>query len=241
MEKQITICRSYEAVSCITKQSVVLQVNTQCVVPRQCLTCKEHGDDLKYWCRDCKEQLCSLCLYSNHPPRHKVLLMKAYVQEKKDALQGQIKLIETAIGKTNSKIKADFCEYTTKITSLCNRNTILNNLQMDIAALSSDIQKASSIEAVQVCEATVKSFMEDKGPLSVWQDTKRLDQEGEPPSAKEAPAAKCMKGEPDAQQQTLTVSGDRDDGQRNRLDYRDGRLLIHCLHTTVDNHLFLKV
>ncbi|KAK4322592.1 hypothetical protein Pmani_006670 [Petrolisthes manimaculis] len=217
-------------------------------------TCGEHGDDLRYWCCGCELPLCSLCLYSGHPQGHNVQLAKAYVQEKKMALEAQIKLLDKKIDFQREEVKIKFVELVERVSELCQSSSTLHDTQLDVAHLLDQVRKVSSIESIMLAEESVSEFRTrmqaltspfcDFSDVGSGDDCIDLDdtvpEDGgvrEGTSQDEMPDTGAAAQE---EQHSVVVEGPA--GLRcARLDYLDGRLLLHCLARPTDTRLSLQL
>ncbi|XP_045614699.1 uncharacterized protein [Procambarus clarkii] len=128
-----------------------------------CDICSKHGDELKYWCRECKVALCSLCLYTDHQNGHHVHLAKAYIQERKSQLKDHIKLIiDKNVAKKKEEIRNVFFNSSRNIITLCQKSTFLHDFEKDMKLLSSEIEKVCSLDSLFVSEAKVKHIEMNK-------------------------------------------------------------------------------
>lgn len=216
-------------------------------------TCGEHGDDLRYWCCGCELPLCSLCLYSGHPQGHNVQLAKAYVQEKKVALETQIKLLDRKIDYQREEVKNKFVELVERVSELCQSSSTLHDTQLDVSHLLDQVRKVSSIESIMLAEESVREFrirMQaltspfcDFSDVGSGDDCMALDDTvTEDGGVREGLSQDEVSDSGAAAQEEQSVVVEGTSGLRcARLDYLDGRLLLHCLARPTDTRLSLQV
>ncbi|XP_071516705.1 uncharacterized protein [Panulirus ornatus] len=224
-------------------------------------SCGEHGDELRYWCRECERSLCSLCLYGDHPQGHQVLHAKTFLQEKKQVLKDQVTDIRTFIEETKYGIDRSLRKFYQKMTKLCQFET-------DVTTFFGNMLKARSIESILVLEETWKSLQAERlCSLSVDVTKELTDVEEHEAGGDDVGEESVALGESDAEEHTEVGDGVEDDdddddknaevvlnqqetslcneqvvdGRRARLDYHDGKLLLHSLSHRNDNRFFLKL
>ncbi|XP_069162988.1 tripartite motif-containing protein 5 isoform X3 [Procambarus clarkii] len=217
----------------------------------QCNTCSKHGDELKYWCLECKVALCSLCLYSEHENGHHVHLAKAYIEERKYQLMDQIELIIFEnIAEKKEEIRNIFYNSSRMISTLCLKSTFLHDFEENMKILLSEIEKVCSIGSLFVSEAKVKHIeMSKLNSLLSRNDSTEVEVTRECAASAEgkAGAVTAAEGKTEAaeaatqKQQQKQRQAPPANSQCVKLDYRDGRLLLHSQALCVDSPLFLKL
>ncbi|XP_042231984.1 tripartite motif-containing protein 6-like isoform X2 [Homarus americanus] len=196
--------------------------------------CVTHGDELKYWCRDCEASLCSLCLYTDHPQGHHVLLAKTFLEKKKLSLKEETLSFNNSLKEMMNEVNSNFKKCFQKMK-------ILSQLQADVVGLITDLQKACSIKPILLLEEKLKGLQnKGLGPLS-HDGTEILGAVGGAAPVCDGAAEVIQAGATLDQRVTKPGSVKNGDRGRARLDCRDGRLVVHSLTHRADHRLFLQM
>nr|XP_045614344.1 uncharacterized protein LOC123768093 [Procambarus clarkii]XP_045614345.1 uncharacterized protein LOC123768093 [Procambarus clarkii]XP_045614346.1 uncharacterized protein LOC123768093 [Procambarus clarkii] len=211
-------------------------------------TCSKHGDELKYWCRECKVALCSLCLYSEHQNGHHVHLAKAYIQERKSELKDDIKLIiDKNVAEKKKKILSNFYNSIQELRQHCQTSTFLHDFETDMNLLSTEVEKVCSIESLFLSEEKVKNIELQK-LNSMLSESSEAEVAGEPAASELAEAGATASAAEESKtaavvttQQMSPATNQTVESHYARLDFRDGKLLLHPFTRNVDSHLYFKM
>lgn len=199
-------------------------------------SCRDHGDELKYWCRDCESSLCSLCLYTDHPQGHRVLLARTFLEERKHSLKDQAMYIDRTVKETTHDFHSNLRQCFQKIK-------ILTQVQADVLGILNDLQKSCSIKSVLNLEEKMKA-LQDKGLSSLTNGGIKVlngGDDGQTAVGIEEGKTEVAKDLIMQQQKAPPVAHQTVNSQRVKLDCRDGRLLLHSLAQHVDTHLSMQL
>lgn len=115
------------------------------------------------------------------------------------------------------------------------------NLEEKVDLLSADIQDACSAEDILTCEDTVRILDEEN---ELWLANKPREIEKKIRQMNITSGALAGDEEANRHETDAPLQGLREedyDGRRMRLDYREGRLLLHSTAHPADGHLAFKV
>ncbi|XP_071532109.1 uncharacterized protein [Panulirus ornatus] len=207
--------------------------------------CSLHKDEQSYWCQDCQETMCSVCLYEEHPQGHLVQCAKVFLKEKRDSLSDEISHLNDMIRSVGSDIEISFQKFVQKMKLFC-------QLEKSVTALSTDVLNASTVHCILTCEEKLKNMQLDQERF-FFDIPDVAGGDGESTAVVSAAAAgggggRRQDGGTYSRQQTppttAAASGAADDtveASRARLGYQDGRLLLHSLSQPLDSRLFIKL
>ncbi|XP_042231986.1 uncharacterized protein LOC121872923 [Homarus americanus] len=208
----------------------------------QCETCSDHGGDLTYWCRGCNAALCGLCLYSSHPQNHDVQLAKVCLQEKKHALQGQIKQYSQVLIDKKKIITDKASSYFIKLKRLCINSNRLHDAEKDVAAISEDVEEVCNIDNMIISEVKLKSLQIKHRPIVAEDDDETETDHVAEGLYSNNIAEENSQGDAASACHHNTINDDFPvDRRRARLDSCDGKLLLHTISARVDSRLFLQL
>lgn len=183
-------------------------------------SCKNHEEEQRFWCQECELLLCSLCLYTDHQHGHTVLPTKTAMEDKKQRLNRQLTELSGEVMQGRGEIYYLYQYMTTRMKQVL-------NLEEQVDLLSADVEDACCVEDILACEDKMKTL---DGENETWLPNKVDDIENKIKDMKLADAAF---GDSVAQEHYNT--------QRMRLDYREGRLLLHSTAHPADGHVSIKV
>lgn len=192
-------------------------------------SCRNHEEEQRFWCEECELPLCSLCLYANHQQGHTVLPIKTVMEDKKARLNKQLARLSDEVMQGRGEIYFLYDYLTTKMKQVL-------SLEEKVDLLLADTDEACSVEDILECEDKVKAAEEEN---ETWLPTKLCDIENKLKDMKLDSVTFVENSEPQASLQALE---EEDYGTRRmRLDYREGRLLLHSTAHPADGHLSVKV
>lgn len=89
----------------IVTAKITLLLTSSCDTFRQFGSCRSHKEEQRFWCKECKSALCSLCLYSDHQQGHEVIPAKQVMEEKKNFLHHQMERLNGEVMHGRSEIE----------------------------------------------------------------------------------------------------------------------------------------
>lgn len=210
--------------------------------------CATHRDNLRYCCSTCGQQLCSLCLHSGHPQDHNVKLTCVFVQEEKLNLEKNIKKASKDYEKQKTKLREDIFDIDTRMKDLFQGNASMHSIAANIDDLLPKIQMAKDITSIKHLEKAVGDFcsavgdccsaktMVPSGKEAMAGITNDSGKEAAEPARENAPLDQQQQSSAPSQQKPKPTHT-----QGAMMDFRDGRLLLHCLAEPRSTRLSLQV
>ncbi|MPC08156.1 E3 ubiquitin-protein ligase TRIM17-like [Portunus trituberculatus] len=194
--------------------------------------CRNHKEEHRFWCEECGVPLCSLCLYANHQQGHSVLPIKTVMENKKARLNKQLAHLSDEMMQGRGEIYYLYDYLTTKMKQVL-------SLEEKIDLLSADTDEARSVEDILECETKVKVVAEEN---KTWLPMKLCDIEKKLKNMKLGNVTFIENLENSESQASLQpLEGEHHDTRRMRLDYREGRLLLHSTSHPADGYLSVKM
>ncbi|KAK3858603.1 hypothetical protein Pcinc_035219 [Petrolisthes cinctipes] len=210
--------------------------------------CDTHDEEQRYWCKECMGPLCSLCLYNDHPHGHRVMSVRAVVQDKREALKEQLASLGTEIKGKRRELKEHARQLVRVMNQMC-------TMEDSLGRLNDQVRDASSLGDLLDCEDSLQTFKDEQAEESSREEIARILQTkrdlDNPDSTvvmnlrEDTPAVQGHQQQSLDQQQSTQHDQETDidvcQELQAKFDYQDGRLLVHSLAYPVDTSLTLQL
>ncbi|XP_050738587.1 E3 ubiquitin-protein ligase TRIM17-like isoform X1 [Eriocheir sinensis] len=197
-------------------------------------SCTIHEEEQRFWCTECELALCSLCLYASHQHGHEVMPTKVIMENKKKRLHQELERLNGEVLQGRSEINYIYEYLTTKMKQVL-------NLEEKVDLLSADVQDACSVEDILVCEDKLK-LLDEENELWLPNKSQEIVKKMKDMNINDAAFEEDAEASSHGIHASLHELAEEDYGAgRMRLDYREGRLLMHSTAHPADGHLSFQV
>lgn len=152
-------------------------------------------------------------------------------------LESKLKVFDKKLKNQQEEVKNKLAELLQGVQGLCQSSSDLHDTRLDMTHILEQIEKASSIDCIRFSEKNVNQFVVD------WTKDEKAIKEGKASATTKLEEESNIAGATAAENKNqIPVVEEEGSVYHSRLDFQEGRLVLHCLGgPSTDADLLLMV